>query len=114
MPECKYFELKDKDNHFGKIPFCNIKLCHCVFNDDERYLCPRFDAKKPNPVNDNGLKNNVPQAMLEWHRCEHGIDKLIKKQEECCKAKEAGYTEEEIRQLIGNIAIPSWYLINKL
>ena len=80
-----------------------------------------------NKVNDNGLKNNVPKAIRDWYRCKYEIKKLEKEQEQCSKdikheldsARESGYTEKEIKELIGrekikeligSIVIPSWYL----
>ena len=75
-----------------------------------------------NKVNDNGLENNVSNSIRHWYWCKNEIDKLIKQQEECSRsikheldsARESSYTESEIRQLIGSIAIPSWYLIEKI
>lgn len=74
-----------------------------------------------NPVNDNGLENNVPEAIRCWYWCKSEIDKLIKRQEQCAKdieteissARKCGYTEDEIIELMGDVAIPSWYFIVK-
>ena len=72
-----------------------------------------------NKVNDNGLENNVPNSIRHWYWCKSEIDKLIKRQEQCAKdietelssARKCGYTEEEIKELMGDVVIPSWYLI---
>ena len=74
-----------------------------------------------NPVNDNGLENNVPEAIQNWYRRQYEIRKLEKEQGqysedikcELDRAREAGYTEAEIRSLIGNVTIPSWYLFDE-
>ena len=83
--------------------------------------CLDFTSSVNNPVNNNGLSNIVPAAIVEWYHCEHEIYKLKKEQEECLdtidneyiSAKKAGYTQKEIKQLVGNITIPSWYFIKK-
>lgn len=75
-----------------------------------------------NPANDNGLENSVPIAIQTWYHCEYEIKKLKKQQESCSKnvgfelanAKEHGYTDDEIKKLIGKIRIPAWFLIDKL
>lgn len=73
-----------------------------------------------NPVSDNGLKNNIHEAIQNWLRCNYEIRKLEKQQKqypeiikrEIESAREAGYTEEEINETIGVIPIPAWYLID--
>ena len=72
-----------------------------------------------NSVNDNGLESNVPAAIKSWYWCKKEINELTKRQVQLSKdikaeiesARESGYTEEEIKRLIGNVTIPSWYLI---
>lgn len=67
-----------------------------------------------NPANDNGLKNNVRETIQAWYRLEYEINKFRKKQKrqseeiklELESARKAGYTESEIRELIGEIAMP--------
>lgn len=74
-----------------------------------------------NKVNDSGLENNVPEAIRCWYWCRSEINKFEKKQKRCAesieaevsRAKEQGYTDEEIQELIGTVTIPSWYLIVK-
>ena len=74
-----------------------------------------------NPVNDNGLENNVPEAIIDWYRCKYEINKLEKRQKTCAEeieaelssARKCGYTEKEIKELIGAVTISSWYLIGK-
>lgn len=73
-----------------------------------------------NTVNDNGLSNSVPEAIITWYRCQHEIKKLKEQQERCSKniqleldnARKHGYSDEEIKLFIGTITIPSWYLID--
>ena len=75
-----------------------------------------------NKVNDNGLGNNVPDSIRHWYWCRSEINKLIKRQEQCAKdievelssAKEQGYSEEDIKELMCDVAIPSWHLIGDL
>lgn len=57
-----------------------------------------------NPVNDNGLENNVPEAIRCWYK---DIETEIS------SARKCGYTEDEIIELMGDVAIPSWYFIVK-
>ena len=74
-----------------------------------------------NPVNDNGLENNVPEAIQNWYRRQYEIRKLEKEQgqysedikRELNSAREAGYTEAEIENLVGTITLPSWYLFDE-
>lgn len=71
------------------------------------------------PINDSGLEYIIPKAIIGWYRCKYEIRNLEKLQKECSRsieheldsARESGYTESEIRQLIGDVTIPSWYLI---
>ena len=74
-----------------------------------------------NKVNDNGLENNVPDAIRQWYLCKSEIDKLIKQQEQYAKDMEAelssarkqGYSEKDIKELMGDVTIPSWYFLGK-
>lgn len=74
-----------------------------------------------NSVNDNGLENNVPENVKHWFWCKSEIANLIKQQEqysedikrELDSAREAGYTEAEIKSLVGTVTIPSWYLFDE-
>ena len=75
-----------------------------------------------NKVNDNRLENNVPEAIRCWYWCKSEIVKLIKQQEQYAKdieaelssARKQGYTDEDIKELMGDVVIPSWYLIEKI
>jgi len=66
-----------------------------------------------NPVNDNGLKKHIPESIQLWHRLDSKIKKFKEQQENCIKnieaeyksAKEQGYTDTEIKQVIGIIVI---------
>lgn len=74
-----------------------------------------------NPVNDNGLENSVPEAVINWYFYRSEIKKIKNKQRICSEeierellsARQSGYTEEEINELIGVIGIPSFYLIDE-
>ena len=75
-----------------------------------------------NKVNDNGLESNVPAAIKSWYWCRKEINELTKRQVQLSKdikaeiesARKQGYSEEEIKELIGSVTIPSWYLIEKI
>ena len=75
-----------------------------------------------NKVNDNGLRNNIPEAIREWYFCIYEIKRLEKKKEECSKnikleldsARAQDYSNDDIQELIGSVSIPSWYLIDNI
>jgi len=66
-----------------------------------------------NPVNDYGLSVNVPNALIEWHRCKSEINQLVKIQEEQARiivaeidsAEKMGYDNKDIRTCIGTVTI---------
>ena len=74
-----------------------------------------------NKVNDNGLENNVPEAIQHWYWRKSEIDKLVKTQKECAEdieaelssARKQGYSEKDIKELMGDVTIPSWYFLGK-
>ena len=75
-----------------------------------------------NKVNDNGLEHNVPNLICEWYFCDYKIRNLRKAQKECSElikleldnAKKQGYCDSDIKELVGDISMPSYYLIDSI